>query len=332
MPGTPTRPNQVPEAVRLARKLGQLLVGAEADTLLKVVQLLGIQGLLQDSEFAQSCALYIETHDAEVLAAIEREILGDPGRAGLVVQELERLTTTVLGEQRALLDLVVCDGSAAAVIRAKTLLTRLDSITGIVNDDPFAAAEQILVAFAEGATSETQLWESVGRMWKERKHADPLTDSAFWLDYLAAMEEVDRRAAQQSTAPQSALDARGVTIGWLSAQLAGEVYVDQDVQCLRVVIDLLVGKPSEFVLDGLHQLGLLAEKSPGAEGDAALLYALVVAHARQASIQSSLVQRSQKRLDALKGPSASASTRHFADLWAKLGRVPMTDVLRLLEA
>lgn len=152
------------------------------------------------------------------------------------------------------------------------------------------------------------------------------------MDTLVEMEDVHRRAAQLTELTQPVLDARGRLVGQLGAQLPGEVYDDQEIQQLRVVLDLLVGLPSRWVLDGLHQLGLLAEQVPTGEGDAALIYALVGAHARQANLASPLVDRSKKRVAALAGRRAGPGTRRFVEAWTRLARLPMADVMRPLEA
>ena len=328
---TPAKASHVPEAVKLARKLAQLLVDADDETLNRVVQLLGIKGLLHDREFAQSCAQCIGTSDDELLAAIEREVIADPGRATLVIEQLEALTVGGLEKQRDLLDLVVRVGSASAVRRASVLLTRLDSAAGVASGDPLEVAEQLLVAAAEGAASHSQLLEGLVTMWNERRHGDPLESPTAWMDTLVEMEDVHRSAAQLTELSQPVLDARGKLVGWLGAQLPGEVYDDQEVQQLRVVLDLLLGRPSEWVLDGLHQLGLLAENAPSGEGDAALIYALVGAHARSANIQSPLVDRSAKRVASLRDRDAGIRSVRFIEAWTRLARLPMADVLRPIE-
>ncbi len=320
-PATPSRRPQVSEAVKLARKLAQLLVDADSEVLAKVVQLLGIEALLRDDDFTQSCARYIETGDPAVLRALRREVQADPGRAALAIQQLEALPTASLANHKSLIDVVVAEGSAAAVARARHLLGRIDAVEGLGEAHPLEQAEQLLLAYADGAVPDTQLWEGVSRVWVARRLADPLEAASEWVEHIALSEDLHRRAMRKSTPPESVMDDRKQTIGWLSAQLPGDLYDRVEAQQLRVVLDLLVGEPDEVLLDGLHQLGVLAENAPGGRGDALLSYALVIAQAKQAGVQSAIVQRSEGRLAALNGNVPSHGARRFGARWLNLARL-----------
>ena len=318
---TTRRRAQVPEAVTLARKLAQLLVDADAEVLTKVVQLLGVGDLLRDKEFSESCVRYIEAGEPELLKAIERDINRDPGLAVFAVEQLELLTNASLAKQRALIDVVVANGSAAGVSRGRDLLRRLDAVEGATLDDPRTAAEHLLLAYGEGTVSEAEVWHGVTRLWNGPSDEDPLESPWDWVEHLASNEEIYRRAMRNWMPPDSVEEARQRTIGWLSSQLAADLYDQVDAQRLRAVLDLLVGREPDVVLDGLHQLGVLAENTPGGDADAAVAYALVVAHASQAEVQSALVRRSRRRLDELNGAVPGRRAEQFAALWISLARL-----------
>ena len=312
---------QVPEAVRLARKLAPLLVDADTEVLAKVVQLLGVGDLLRDKGFSGSCTRYIEAGEPELLKAIERDINRDPGLAVFAVEQLELLTNESLAEQRALIEVVVANGSATGVSRGRDLLRRLDAVEGVILGDPRTAAEHLLLAHAEGEVSAAEVWQGVARLWGGRNDEDPLESPWDWVDHLATSEEIHRRAIRNGTPPDSVVEARQRTIGWLSSQLPADLYDQVDAQRLRAVLDLLVGRKPDVVLDGLHQLGVLAENTPGGDADAAVAYALVVAQARQAGVQSALVRRSRRRLDELNGAVPGRCAKQYAALWIDLARL-----------
>lgn len=309
------------EALTLTRKLAPLLDDADAELLAEVIQLLGVGDLLRDRVFSESCARYIETGEPELLKAIERDINRDPGLAVFAVEQLELLTTASLAEQRVLIEVVVANGSATGVSRGRDLLRRLDVVEGVTMDDPRTAAEHLLLAHAEGEVPAAEVWQGVARLWGGRNDEDPLESPWDWVDHLATSEEIHRRAMRNGTPPDSVVEARTRTIGWLSSQLPADLYDQVDAQRLRAVLDLLVGREPDVVLDGLHQLGVLAENTPGGDADAAIAYALVIAQARQAAVQSALVQRSRRRLDELNGAVPGRRAEQFAALWISLARL-----------
>ncbi len=320
---------QLRELMRLARELGRLLASADQGTLKEVVQLLGLKLLLEEKEFEQSCEDYVQTGDASLIEAIRREIQRDPALGGSAVKPLESADTAVLAARRPLLDVICANGSAASVIRARALLGRLDVMAGDYTDVA-QHADQLVAAHADGALSDAQLWDGVEGLWRDRHDSDPLSDATTWLSSLVNRETLFRQAARSAEPPVRAIEVRSAEIGWLNAQLPGEVFAEPQVQRLRTLLDLLSGATAEVVLDGLHQLAKLAEQAPGGSGDAALLYSLVGAHSRLARVQSKVTERSKKKVEQLKGSAPSETAMSFAAVWAELAHLPMTDVMRPL--
>jgi len=319
-----------PEVIRVARKLAQLLSSADDETLAKVIQLLGLAALLDDRALSDAAEQYLASGDGGVLRAIEDEIRDDPGRSAVIVSALEELDTPTMAARRPLVEVVVGYGNASAVVRAQALLKRIDAVSGDRSIEPIERVQQLLTAYDE--SNHGILWDAVEEMWAERHTSDPLVEPAAWLADIANREAAHRRAVRTGEPPQRAVASRTGAIGWLSAQLPGEVYDDPAIQRLRIVIDLVMGASAVDLLDGLHQLALLAEKSPDGAGDASLLYALVIAHARATVTGTSpVISRSRHQLKKQRRAAPGVDAERFADLWCDLARLPMTDVLKQLQ-
>jgi acetyl-CoA acetyltransferase len=114
--------------------------------------------------------------------------------------------------------------------------------------------------------------------------------------------------------------------------MPAEVYDTPERQRLRVVVDQLRGASSSTVLDGLHALALVADKTPGSEGDAALLYALVCAEAdRTKSKWASIVTRSEKRIAQIDRSPVTDETARFAAAWMAMVRISRSELDRHLR-
>jgi hypothetical protein len=326
--GTRT-PKPGTEALRLARKLAQLLVDADDGTLQKVVQLLGIRDLLQDRDFADACQKYVRSSDPGLFEAIIRDVRREPGLALVAAHSLEGLSPTELRGCVPLLEFLTEEGGAAAAGLASGLLGRLVAITDAVDaiDDPIKRAEYLTEDLLDGDVTNGQMAAALEVMWSSRRSEDPFLAPVQWLDDLVRMEVAHRTAARCGTAMEAVDGVRRQELGWLNAQLSATVYKDPDQQRLRVVLDLLLAADARTVLDGLHQLSLLAEKTPGGEGDAHLMSRLIVAHAALCRETSALVERHQARSRAASSAVPSDVTVDFARRWCQLANLSEDAVL-----
>lgn len=323
------QPSSGTEAMKLATKLAHLLPTLGEETLGRIIQRLGIRSLLADAEFARACDSYLATGDSRLLQALESDIRRDPGRSMIAAERLGGLDTRTLAARADLLEIVRAEGTAAAVSRALEMLTRLESVSGDAGvADPIDAATQLLEAFKDGAIADVQMWESVCRMWQQRRWGDPQDDATGWLDGLVTMENIHRDAAKTAEASAPAAAARNEAIGWLLAQLPAAMFDAPDVQRLRVVLDLLRAAESTEVLDGLYQLALLAENTPDGAFDARLLYALVCAHAARVRSTARIVELSRLKLASLASGVCGDTTEKFVEQWCNLARISMEELQR----
>jgi hypothetical protein len=319
-----------PELLKTARRLASMLQTADDDAIDRVVQLLGIKQRLQDAAFRRAVDTYLRSEDPELLEAIGREVSEDLGRSLLAVEMLERLDLQRLTRVRPLAELLTTAGSGVAVARARELILRLDASAGIASGTPLHRAQQLVDAFEAGGVSAAVAWDAIAEMWRARPGSDPLAEPGEWVRALTSRELLHRRAAGGTDATDEAQLARSAMIGWLGAQLTVESYDSPALQQLRVVQYLLAGAEFVDIVDGLHQLALLAEAEPGASGDAALMYSLVVSFARNVGVQSKIVSRSEEKLAEL-ARDWTDDTYAFAERWSILARVPLATALTQLS-
>lgn len=325
------RPAAHAEALKIARKLAQLLQTVDEPTVRQVAQLLGLRDLLDDADFADACRRFLGSGEPALLTAIERQIAADQQLASLAIDQLATADVETLRARRGLLDVVIARGSASAVVRGSELRSVLDDLEGDGSSDPVSAARSTLRAATEGSATKAQLTKRLEAMWAHSL-GDPLVMASLWLRGLSEMEQIHRAAAQVVDDIERVGKARRRQLGALHAQMTAEVYDTPESQQLRVVLDLLRGASASTVLDGLHQLALLADKTPGSEGDAAVLYALVCAEAdRSQSKWVSIVTKSQQRIADLPAAQPSVDTSIFVAEWMALVRLPRGDLERHLK-
>lgn len=314
------------EARKLAKKLAVHLTELTPTQLSSISQILGLDAIERDEAFAATCRSYLDAGGSDMLEAIERDLQGDPGRALVLVTVLEEVASGVVASRRELVDLVVRIGPAEAVRRAQLLALRIEVVAAGPTSDPALGARELMNAGTLDEVTLPLVWERIGQMWTERRSGDPLEQASDWSAALAEWETLDRRAARFGEAPPMAVRARQSAIGWINAQLPAEVYDDRERQELRVLVDLLFPQSHELVLDGLHQLGLLAAQAPQSEDVALSHYRLVVAYAKVAGISTGVVGRSRREIQRLEKEGHAARLTSFIESWCDLTRTPIASI------
>ena len=163
----------------------------------------------------------------EDLLAIARDLDHDPGLGAVAVAALEGADARRLTAAGPLLDLLIAKGSAAAVMRARRLLARIDAIAGVTSADSTEAVEHLLAAHSDGDIGDDTLWDGVHRMWSDRPQGDPLVDASIWLESVATREALHRRAVQE------VLDAEP-RLAWLTERALPRFFTTPDPR-LRVL-------------------------------------------------------------------------------------------------